>query len=71
MIVYELRNGDGELVAREFNERKIAKTRISLENRGSGTLRLEKLFLCGDRDDIEKREITPLKKYIDKGTGKW
>jgi hypothetical protein len=70
MIVYELRDQQGELIAREFNESKIAKTRMLLENRGSGPLRLQKLFICGDKDDLSKRVIDPLKKYADR-VGKW
>jgi hypothetical protein len=64
MIVYELRNQQGELIAREFSERKISKTRMILENRGSGMLRLSKIFTQDDR------VIDPLKKYSDR-KGKW
>jgi hypothetical protein len=68
MIVYELRNQQGELVAREFAESKICRTRMLLENRGSGQLRLEKLFV--QKDDQDHRTIDPLKKYKDR-VGKW
>jgi hypothetical protein len=70
MIVYELRDQQGELIAREFSEGKIAKTRVLMENRGSGCLRLTKLFICGDKADQEARVIDPLKKYKDR-KGKW
>ena len=70
MIVYELRDQLGDLIAREFSETKISRTRMVLENRGSGTLRLTKLFVCGDKADLEARVIDPLKKYKDR-KGKW
>jgi urocanate hydratase len=34
---------------------------MTLENRGSGPLRLTKLFVCGDKDDLTKRDIDTLK----------
>jgi len=68
MIVYELRNQQGELIAREFSESKISKTRTILENRGSGTLRLSKIF--SQKSDTHLRTIDPLKKYKDR-VGKW
>ena len=68
MIVYELRNQQGELIAREFSESKISKTRMILENRGSGALRLSKIF--SQKSDTHLRTIDPLKKYKDR-VGKW
>jgi hypothetical protein len=62
VIVYELRDSTGDLVAREFSESKITKTRMMLENRGSGPLRLEKLFIQKE-DSHCPRVIDPLKKY--------
>jgi hypothetical protein len=68
MIVYELRNQNGELIAREFSESKICRTRMLLENRGVGQLRLEKLFV--QKEDKDLRTIDALKKYTDR-VGKW
>jgi hypothetical protein len=70
MIVYELRNQKGELIAREFSESKIATTRMALENRHSGPLRLSKLFIQKDEKGLTPRVIDPLKKYKDR-VGKW
>ena len=60
-IVYELRNPEGELIAREFSERKICDLRMRLENRNGIILRMSKLFV--QKDDMAKRDIQSLNKY--------
>ena len=54
MIVYELRDSFNRLLAREFEEDKISRFKIAVENSGYGRTTLVKLFCV---EDHQHREI--------------
>ena len=64
MIVYELRDSFGRLLAREFEEATISRFKIAVENAGFGRTTLTKLFCV---EDIPSRTIDPIYKagYLD------
>lgn len=59
MIVYELRDSFGRLLAREFEEDNISRFKIAVENAGFGRTYLTKLFCV---EDIPNRVIDPIYK---------
>jgi len=59
MIVYELRDSFGRLLAREFEEATISRFKIAVENAGFGRTTLTKLFCV---EDNKNRVIEPLYK---------
>ena len=59
MIVYELRDGFGRLLAREFEEANISRFKIAVENAGYGRTTLTKLFCV---EDNPSRTIDPIYK---------
>jgi len=57
MIIWEIRDAQGYLITKEFSESKAAIKKMKLENRGSGSLHISKIF------QAEERNVDPIKKF--------